>query len=73
MPTTVCRLPEYLGDLVDPRQPKGLRHTLAAILCLCVVAMLCGAKTPKAIANWWKNRPELTSFLERLGSPASTA
>lgn len=66
MPTTVRPLSEYLTDLVDPRKAKGLRHTLVAILCLCVVAMLCGAKTPKAIANWWKNRPDPKLFLERL-------
>jgi len=67
MPTTVRPLSEYLAALVDPRKTKGLRHTFVAILCLCVVAMRCGAKTPKAIANWWKNRPEPKPFLERLG------
>jgi predicted transposase YbfD/YdcC len=67
MPTTVRPLAEYLTALVDPRKPKGLRHQLVAILCLCVVAMLCGAKTPKAIAQWWKNRPDPKLFLERLG------
>ena len=67
MSTTVRPLPEYLTDLVDPRKAKGLRHTLIPILCLCVAAMLCGAKTPKAMANWWKNRPDPKPFLERLG------
>jgi hypothetical protein len=58
-------LSEYLGELNDPRKAKGLRHPLVAILCLCVVAMMSGAKTPKSIANWIKHRPEL---LVRLGS-----
>ena len=52
MSTTVRPLSEYPTDLIDPRKDKGLRHTLVALLCLCVVAMLCGAKTPKAMANW---------------------
>jgi len=57
-------LSEYLGELTDPRKAKGLRHPLVTILCLCVVAMMSGAKTAKSIANWIKYRPEL---LARLG------
>jgi hypothetical protein len=60
-------LAERLAEIPDPRKPKGTRHALTAILCLCVVAMMAGAKTPKAIANWWKNRQGLGAFLERLG------
>jgi predicted transposase YbfD/YdcC len=63
----VCPLAERLAEIPDPRKPKGRRHALAAILCLCIVAMMSGAKTPKGIANWWKNRQGLGSFLERLG------
>lgn len=54
----------YLSELIDPRKAKGLRHPMVAILCLCVVAMMSGAKTAKSIANWIKHRPEL---LARLG------
>jgi predicted transposase YbfD/YdcC len=60
-------LVERLTEIVDPRKPKGKRHALPAILSLCVVAMMAGAKTPKAIGNWWKNRVGLGPFLERLG------
>jgi hypothetical protein len=67
MPKTIRPLPEYFVEIVDPRLPKGLRHALVAILCLCVVALMCGAKTPKAMANWLKNRPDPKPFLERLG------
>jgi predicted transposase YbfD/YdcC len=67
MPKTIRPLPEYFVAIVDPRLPKGLRHALVAILCLCVVAMMCGAKTPKAMARWLKNRPDPKPFLERLG------
>lgn len=67
MPKTIRPLSEYFVEIVDPRLPKGLRHGLIAILCLCVVALMCGAKTPKAMANWLKNRPDPKPFLERLG------
>jgi predicted transposase YbfD/YdcC len=58
---------ERLAEITDPRKAKGKRHPLGALLGLCVVAMMCGAKTPKAIAEWWRNRRELGPFLERLG------
>jgi hypothetical protein len=67
MNTEIRPLSEILAETHDPRNPKGNRHPLAAILSLCVVAMMAGAKTPKAIANWWQNRIGLGSFLERLG------
>jgi predicted transposase YbfD/YdcC len=67
MNTKVRPLAEMLAEIPDPRNPKGLRHPLAAILSLCVVAMMSGAKNPKAIAKWWKNREGLGPFLERLG------
>ncbi len=67
MMKNVRALMEYFAEIPDPRNPQGLRHPLASILCLCCVAMMSGAKTPKAIANWWKNRHDLGPFLERLG------
>ena len=63
----VSPLYPYLAEIEDPRKPKGIRHALAAILSLCVVALMCGAKNPNRIANWWKNRTGLDSLLERLG------
>jgi predicted transposase YbfD/YdcC len=67
MTTVIPPLSHYLAEITDPRHAKGLRHPLVAILCLCCVALLSGAKTPQAIANWWKNRRDLGPFLERLG------
>ncbi len=64
MTHSVRPLSEYLEELTDPRKARGLRHPLTPLLSLCVVAMMCGAKTPKAVANWIKYRPEL---LARLG------
>ena len=36
---------EELAQVPDPRNPKGVRHPLAAILSLAVLAMLTGAKS----------------------------
>lgn len=57
----------YLAEIGDPRKAKGLRHPLVAILALCCVALLSGAKNPRAIANWWQNRQNRASLLKRLG------
>lgn len=36
---------ERLGQIEDPRKPKGRRHLLAGILAGILVGLLCGAKT----------------------------
>lgn len=41
-----------LGAIGDHRKPKGIRHELAAILLVCVVAMLSGAQNPTQIAEF---------------------
>jgi predicted transposase YbfD/YdcC len=38
--------------LDDPRDPRGKRYALALLLCLIVLAKLCGEDTPTAIADW---------------------
>lgn len=60
-------LVEILAEIPDSRKAKGRRHSLCAILSLCVVAMIAGAKNPRAIARWWQNRQELKGLLEKLG------
>lgn len=67
MTKTVRPLVEYLAEVGDPRKAKGLRHPLVAILCLCCVALMSGAKNPRAIANWWKVRKDMGPLLQRLG------
>lgn len=47
---------EVLAQVPDPRNPKGIRHPLSAILSLTVLAMLTGAKSYTAIAQFGRDR-----------------
>jgi hypothetical protein len=47
---------EVLAQIPDPRDRRGVRHPLAAILSLAVVAMLCGAKGYEAIAQFGRDK-----------------
>jgi hypothetical protein len=51
-----CRsLVEVLATAPDPRDPRGRRHPLAAILSLTVVAVLAGMKSLTAIAQFGRD------------------
>ena len=41
-----------LGRVADPRHRRGVRHRLAVILGLAVCAVLAGARSFTAIAEW---------------------
>ena len=65
MTTQVPPLIEIQTEIPDPRQPKGKRYPLDAMLTLACVAMLCGYRSIKAIAEWGPNYGE--KYLESLG------
>lgn len=60
----VIGLQETFRRIPDPRRPKGRRHPLPAILALATAAMLCGARSLYAIAQWGRDQqPELLAAL----------
>jgi hypothetical protein len=54
----VGSLAEALNAVADPRHKKGKRHSLGSILCLAVCAMLCGAQSQYAVAQWGRDQGE---------------
>jgi hypothetical protein len=51
-------LMEALAEVPDPRSKHGRRYTIQAILALAVCAMLCGARSLTAIAQWGRDHQE---------------
>jgi hypothetical protein len=48
----------YLATIPDPRAGRGRRHPLVAILALAAVAVLAGARSMTAIAEWAADAPQ---------------
>src|SRR3954470_16270233 len=58
---------DALADVPDPRDPSGKRHPLPAVLSLCAVAILSGAKSLYAIAQFGRDRGGGAGFADALG------
>jgi predicted transposase YbfD/YdcC len=56
---------EILAEIPDFRKAKGKRHPLSAILALSCVAVMCGCRGYRAIAEWGRNYD--SKFTEALG------
>ena len=56
---------EAFGEVPDPRQASGRRHPLQAVLTLTAVAMLSGARSLYAIAQFGRDRGK--EFARTLG------
>lgn len=55
---------EAFAKVPDPREARGKRHPLPAMLALSTVAMLSGAKSLYAIAQWGRlQQPEVVRAL----------
>jgi DDE family transposase len=68
-------LSEALAMVPDPRQRRGLRHPLTAVLSLTVVAILAGMRNLEAIAQFGRDhRPALAHALgfRRRKTPAKS-
>jgi hypothetical protein len=51
-------LMELLGDLKDPRDPRGVQYPLVSVLALCLVAILAGHTGFAAIAQFGRLRQQ---------------
>ncbi len=61
---------EVFAAIPDFRKPRGKRHPLAAIFALACCAMLCGARSYRAIAEWGRN--DGTRIAQALGFTHAT-
>jgi hypothetical protein len=57
-PGDVPHLLAYLAAVPDPRARAGRRHPLVAILAMAAAAVLTGAKSMVAIAEWTADTPQ---------------
>jgi len=56
---------EILAEIPDFRKAKGKSHPLSAILAMACVAVMCGCRGYRAIAEWGRNND--SEFTEALG------
>lgn len=64
---------ECLRTIIDPRKRRGRRHSMVALLAIAVCAMLSGAKSFAAIADWATHLTpaDLKKFRNRRTTPPS--
>ena len=57
---------EILKSIPDPRKKRGTRHRIISIMAIAICAVLCGARSYTAIAEWAQHRTQ--NQLRRLWS-----
>ncbi len=57
-PQQVADLRDYLQMVPDPRDPRGVRHSLGSILLIAAAAVLAGARSLTAIGEWAADAPQ---------------
>jgi hypothetical protein len=50
---------EAFQEVPDPRRPRGVRHPLASLLALCIVALICGRQNLRQIRRFGRDYPEI--------------
>jgi DDE_Tnp_1-associated len=50
-------LREFLSAVPDPRDPRGVRHSLSSVLLISVAAVPAGARSLTAIGEWAADAP----------------
>jgi len=63
------RLLELLGTVPDPRQRRGVRHSVAGVLAIAAAAVLAGSESVLAVGEWAAGAPQVV--LGALGSRRS--
>ncbi|UCH26539.1 MAG: ISAs1 family transposase [Trueperaceae bacterium] len=60
----IPKLIEHFADLPDPRHARGIRHHLIDIVCISILAVICGANTYSQIQQYGQANEEwLRRFL----------
>ncbi|MGW4424856.1 transposase family protein [Streptosporangium sp. NPDC004631] len=52
-----ANLLEHLRQIPDPRERRGIRHTLVSLLAVAASAVLAGARSFTAIGEWIADAP----------------
>ena len=60
---------DWLARLPDPRDPRGMRFTLACVIAVAIAARLAGCDSFTAVGEWAASRPQ--RVLKALGCPLS--